>query len=167
MKQLLAELFDTYYKDIYTYLYSLCRDASLAEDLASEVFLEVVQSISSFRGESEIRTWLFTIARRRWFAWLKKQDRQLPTEPIHELYEARQPGKTDRDDTHDAAAAVRSFLSTEPELTRKVMELRLEGYSYFEIGNTCGISENSARVIYFRTKTKLKKYLEQEGYRYD
>ena len=71
MKQLLAELFENYYKDIYTYIFSLCHDASLSEDLASEVFLEVVRSISTFRGQSDIKTWLFTIARRRWYAYLK------------------------------------------------------------------------------------------------
>ncbi len=69
MKKLLAELFETYHKDIFTYLYSLSRDASLSEDLTSEVFLEVVKSIATFRGESDVKTWLFTIARRRWFAY--------------------------------------------------------------------------------------------------
>lgn len=48
MKKLLVELFENYYKDIYTYLYSLCRDASLSEDLASEVFLEVVKPLQVF-----------------------------------------------------------------------------------------------------------------------
>ena len=33
MKELLAELFDRYHQDVYTYLYSLCHDVSLAEDL--------------------------------------------------------------------------------------------------------------------------------------
>ena len=76
MKQLLAELFEKYYIDVYTYLYSLCHDASLSEDLASDVFLEVVKSISTFRGESDIKTWLFSIARHRWFAYLKKKNRR-------------------------------------------------------------------------------------------
>ena len=33
-KELLAELFDRYHQDVYTYLYSLCHDVSLAEDLS-------------------------------------------------------------------------------------------------------------------------------------
>ena len=77
MKQLLAELFEKYYIDVYTYLYSLCHDASLSEDLASDTFLEVVKSISTFRKESDIKTWLFSIARRRWFAYLKRKNRQI------------------------------------------------------------------------------------------
>ena len=38
MKQLLAELFERHYKDIYAYLFSLCHDASLSEDLAAELY---------------------------------------------------------------------------------------------------------------------------------
>ena len=65
MQEVLKQLFEAYYQDIYAYLYSLSQDAPLSEDLASEVFLEVVKSIAGFRGESEIKTWLFSIARRR------------------------------------------------------------------------------------------------------
>ena len=82
MKELLEELFHRYYKDVYTYLYSLCRDATLAEDLTSEVFLEVIRSIGAFRGESDVKTWLFSIARYRWFAYLRGKKRQVPTESI-------------------------------------------------------------------------------------
>ena len=167
MKKLLAELFDLYYKDVYTYLYSLCRDASLAEDLTSEVFLEVVRSIASFRGESEVRTWLYTIARRRWFTYLKQKDRQIATEPVHELCGSRIPFAEDRNDESDAADLIRACLAKEPELTRKVMDLRIAGYSYLEIAKACKISENSARVLYFRTKNKIRKILEQEGFCYE
>ena len=95
MKQLLAELFEKYYIDVYTYLYSLCHDASLSEDLASDVFLEVVKSIATFRGESDIKTWIYSIARRQWFAYLKRKNRQVQTESIHDLYDTAMLGTTD------------------------------------------------------------------------
>lgn len=73
MKELLKKLFIDYYKEIYTYLYSLSHDASLSEELASEVFLEVVKSVADFRGESDIKTWLFSIARHKWYAYLRQK----------------------------------------------------------------------------------------------
>ena len=164
MKQLLAELFDTYYKDIYTYLYSLCRDPSLSEDLTSEVFLEVVRSIATFRGESDIKTWLFTIARRRWFAYLKKQKSEPVLQPLHELYDCNMPST---EDTGETEAFIQSLVKNESEITRRIFDLRLMGYSYYEIGKELHISENSARVIFFRLKTKLKKLLEKEGFFYE
>ncbi|MBR2049004.1 MAG: RNA polymerase sigma factor [Oscillospiraceae bacterium] len=164
MKQLLAELFDQYYKDIYTYLYSLCRDASLSEDLTSEVFVEAVGSIAGFRWESDVKTWLFTIARRRWIAHLKRKNRQIPTIPIHELFDAALPASQASLDGSELVCAIQEALSAEPELTRRVWKLRLEGYSYFEIGTKCGMSENSARVLFFRTKGKVRNHLQKEGF---
>ena len=165
MKQLLAELFEKYYIDVYTYLYSLCHDASLSEDLASDVFLEVVKSISTFRGESDIKTWLFSIARHRWFAYLKKKNRQVQTESIHDLYDTAELGMTD--DENEAAELIQQLLSGESALTRDVVRMRLDGYSYHEIALRHKISENSARVVYFRTKSKIRKYLEKEGFHYE
>lgn len=60
MHRLLEELFIVHYKDVYHYLYSLSRDASLSEDLAQEVFLEAIKSITAFRGEANIKIWLFS-----------------------------------------------------------------------------------------------------------
>lgn len=165
MKQLLAELFEKYYIDVYTYLYSLCHDASLSEDLASDVFLEVVKSISTFRGESDIKTWLFSIARYRWFAYLKRKNRQIQTESIHDLYDTTELGATD--DFNEVAELIQEILSSESALTRDVVQMRIDGYSYYEIASKHKISENSARVVYFRAKSKIKKHLEKEGFRYE
>ncbi len=165
MSGLLAELFEKYYIDVYTYLYSLCHDASLSEDLASDVFLEVVKSISTFRGESDIKTWLFSIARHRWFSYLKRKNRQIQTESIHDLYDTSELDTTD--DVSELAELIRDILSTESSLTRDVVQMRIDGYSYYEISAKHKISENSARVVYFRAKSKIKKHLEKEGFRYE
>lgn len=85
MKQVLREIFETYYKDVYLYLYSLNHDAQLSEDLASEVFVEVVRSIDTFRGESNMKTWLLSIARHRWFRYLRKKNREIHTELLEEI----------------------------------------------------------------------------------
>lgn len=167
MKKLLEEIFQTYHMDIYTYLYSLSHDASLSEDLTQEVFLEVVRSIATFRGESDIKTWLFTIARRKWFDHLRKKNRQLRTESIHEFYDSAGMSTTDPLDEHEISEAIDQILRSEPERTRLVVQLRLKGWSYFEIAAKLSISENSARVIWFRAKAKIRKALEQEGYRND
>ena len=165
MRELLAELFKTYYKDVYGYLYHLSHDASLSEDLASEVFLEVVKSVSTFRGESNIKTWLFSIARRRWYAYLKGKNRRVPTESIHDLYDTAALGAPEA--ANEAAEVIRELLSGETALVRGIVQMRIEGYSYYEIAQKHKISENSARVIYFRTKSKIKNHLEKEGFRYE
>ena len=87
MKELIQELFNQYYKDIYKYIYSLCRDNSVSEEITSEVFVEVVKSIATFRGESDIKTWLFSIARHKWYTYLRKKSTQIKAESLHNLYD--------------------------------------------------------------------------------
>lgn len=160
MKDLLEELFHRYYKDVYTYLYSLCRDATLAEDLTSEVFLEVIRSIGAFRGESDVKTWLFSIARYRWCGYLRKKKRQPQMENIEDYLNL---GVWDVSSCDTIYQVLDGLLQGESVLTRNVVRMRLEGYSYYEIGNQYDISESSARVVFFRAKSKIKKRLEKEG----
>ena len=163
MRKLLETLFRTYYNDIYRYLFSLTRDAALSEDLTSETFLEVLTSLAGFRGRSDIRTWLFTIARRRWIAHLRKRKRSPETEALSLLLESPLPGPEEQALSGELAARVERFLQSQPSRTQSVLRQRLAGLSFYEIGQACGISESSARVIFFRAKQTLKETLEKEG----
>ena len=164
MKNALEELFHKYYQDVYRYLFSLCRDPALAEELAAEVFLEIVRSYQSFRGASDVRTWLFSVARHRWFAWLRKQGREVPTQELREdLLSAERSLEQQYADRETARRAL-ELLGQESERNRAIVKMRSEGYSFYEIGKKLGISENSARVMDHRTRKKIRQILETEGY---
>lgn len=166
----LDELFSVYYKDIYRYLYSLCRDASLSEDLTSEVFLEVVKSISGFRAESDVKTWLFSIARHRWYSYLRKKKRTIESADLYELTELEQPNGRSAEDAYldrELVKRIYAIIDEEQERPRKVALMRIDGYSFYEIGKALGISESSARVTFFRTKEKIRKKLKEEGFDYE
>ncbi len=166
----LDELFSAYYKDVYRYLYSLCRDAQLSEDLAGDVFLEVVKSIGSFRAESDVKTWLYSIARNRWHKYLHKKKRTVETSELCELTELEEiasPGGSSAESAfldREMIERIYKIINEEKERPRKAALMRIEGYSFYEIGNALGISENSARVMFFRTKEKILKILKEEGF---
>lgn len=169
----LEQLFSDYYKDVYRYLFSLCRDASLSEDLASEVFLEVVKSIASFRADSDVKTWLFSIARHRWFRYLDKKKRAAKNEELcdfGDLAALEIPSALSVEEsffTRELVKRVYELIDEEPERPRSVALMRVEGYSFYEIGRALGISESSARVTFFRTKEKIRKKLKEEGLDYE
>jgi RNA polymerase sigma-70 factor (ECF subfamily) len=48
---------------VYRFIFRIVRDASMAEDLASQVFLDVWRTASQFQGRSQVSTWLLSIAR--------------------------------------------------------------------------------------------------------
>ena len=57
---------------------------------------------------------------------------------------------------------IRTLVEQKDERTQAVFRLRTEGYSYAEIGERVGISENSARVMEHRLRLWLKKALKEE-----
>ncbi len=163
MEALLKKLFELYYPDVYTYLYSLSHDALLSEDLASEVFVEVVKSLAGFRGEADVKTWLFTIARRRWFAHLRQVYRQPPAEILTDFDLLPTASVEEQVEQRLILERIHQLLDEEPERTKRIVLLRLRGYSFWEIAQKQQISEQSARVIDFRAKKKLKQQLIKEG----
>ncbi len=164
MRALLEGLFRDYYRDIYRYLRCLTGDDQLAQDLTSETFLEVFTSLAGFRGQSDVRTWLFTIARRRWIAHLKRQKRRPEEQALTLLLESPLPGPEAQAETGALLEALDRAMTALPQRTASVVRLRLSGLSFYEIGQALAVSETSARVIWFRARQVLKEALEKEGY---
>ena len=71
-------LIDRYSGDIYAMLYRITQSAEEADDLTQDTFMRVLRSIKNFRGDAELRTWLFRIAineSRNRFRWWKRRSR--------------------------------------------------------------------------------------------
>ena len=72
-EQLVAE----HTSDVYALLYRLTSDAEEARDLTQETFLRAFQSISRFRGDANLKTWIYRIAvnqaRNRWRWWRRRK----------------------------------------------------------------------------------------------
>lgn len=157
-------LYEFYRKDIYSYLLGLTRDAELSEELLSETFCAAILALPRFRGNADVKTWLFSIARRKWMDFLRKRHSTEPLE-LAALYIAdTSPGPEELVLLRSAARRAMELLQAENPRAQQIFRARLEGYSYYEIANSLGIRESSARVIDFRTRKKLKEQLQKEGY---
>ena len=166
MKALLENLFRTYWKEICMYFYGLCHDVNLSEDLSGEVFLEAVKSIPSFHGNSSVRTWLYAIARNRWYLYLRKKKTQIQTYSLNDLLQ--EPMVPSADEYPYIQEWIEQIISQQNPTVQKVFHMRMDGYSFYEISVASGISENSARVIWHRMKTQLQQqYRKEEAYEQD
>lgn len=154
----IEELYEDYADDVYRFLYSMCRDPQTAEDLTQVTFVRVINGIAAFRGDCTVKTWLFTIARREYFRWQKKNP---DTVPLNEsiVQEARE-GELDR---REQAQCVLRYLAALDEPRRTLMTLRLTAeLSYREIAAILGKTEVWARVTFLRGKQKLLEDLKEE-----
>lgn len=164
----LEELYMAYRQDVYRYLCGLTHDPQAAEDLLSETFLKALQGLSRYDGRASVRTWLFAIARH---AWIDEVRRRRPTVRYEDLLAGYlAAGRADpmdvqgEEDRRDLAARAKALLATRRSPAPEILRLRALGYSFAEIAARCGISENGARTLDFRTRKWLREQLEQEGY---
>ncbi|WP_112181212.1 sigma-70 family RNA polymerase sigma factor [Paraliobacillus zengyii] len=75
MKTTFEDIYNKYHQDLFQYIFYMVKDKSLAEDLIQEVYIKVLKSYDSFRGESSEKTWLFSIARHTTMDSFRKQTR--------------------------------------------------------------------------------------------
>lgn len=157
-------LYETYRLDVFRYLMGLTRDPDLAEDLLSETFVTALTALDGFRGEGSVKSWLLTIARNKWKDHLRKRS-PVSDVDLTELYIADpSPGPEKRAMDKETARRAMELLKLEDPRTQTVVKMRIEGYSYFEIGQKLNIREGSARVIDFRAKNRLRERLMKEGF---
>src|SRR5215470_15997201 len=76
-----GELVDKYKQPVMNLVYRMLRDATEAEDLAQNVFVQVHRSAHRYRVSSKFSTWLFTIARNLCLNEIRRRSRH-PTDPL-------------------------------------------------------------------------------------
>ena len=160
----MENLYRTYHSELFRYLMVLTKDAHLAEELVSETFCTALTALDGTRGTESAKSWLYTVSRNKWRDHLRRQRFVSPVD-LTELYITdSSPSPEQRAMDREAATRALVLLEQEDDRTRKVVKLRIEGYSYYEIGQKLNLRENSARVIDFRARKKLREQLVKEGY---
>lgn len=152
------EIYNTYFRDVYRYVRSLSGSESVAEDVTEETFLRAMLSLGSFRGECDIRVWLFRIAKNCWLNEQKKQERLVPDDTIPELSGEDKVDEALAD--KESAITIHRILHGLDEPYKEVFSLRVFGeLSFRQIGEIFGKSEHWACVTYHRAKEKIRKEL--------
>jgi RNA polymerase sigma factor (sigma-70 family) len=73
--KLIGKLYELYGRKVYNFLLKMTGDGMLAEDISHDTFIQVFEKYESFRGESSIQTWIFTIAKNIYFRHYNKMKR--------------------------------------------------------------------------------------------
>jgi RNA polymerase sigma-70 factor (ECF subfamily) len=76
------ELYQRYSAPVFAYLLRLIHEPREAEDLLQEVFVAVWRGASAYRGQAQVRTWLYRIAHNQAVSWFRQHR---PSSPIDEI----------------------------------------------------------------------------------
>ena len=155
----LAEIYRTYFDDVYRYLLALSHDAQLAEELTSETFCRAMRALPGFRGACDIRVWLCQIAKNLYYSHLRREKRLVPLEDCRIAEERHEEELED----HSEAARIQELLHGLREPYKEVFMWRVYGEKSFrDIGALFGKTENWACVTYHRAKRMIREGLEDD-----
>jgi RNA polymerase sigma-70 factor (ECF subfamily) len=132
-----------------------------AEEVVQDTFVRAFSSIDTFRGDSSLRTWLFTIARRlvvdRRRAFRRRKDNTELDEADASTEYTALDGMIATEARNRVWGAVGKLSPTQ----REVFLLRVnEGLSYREIAEVAGTTEGAARVHYHNALRTVKENLD-------
>ena len=153
------DIYIKYFKDVYRYVFSLCRNETLAEDITQETFFKALKGIEDFDGKCKVQVWLCQIAKNTYYSHYEKQKRKSAHEndPVSAAPAEIEQELINRQDAFEIHKALHNM----EEPYKEVFSLRLFGELPFSIiAELFGKTESWARVTYYRAKLKIKEKLQ-------
>lgn len=167
------ELLSRYERPVFSLVYRMVRDRTLAEDLAQEAFIRAFNAIGSYKTSYKFSNWIFKIANNHTIDYLRK--RKLDTVSIHGSphagteEEASQTSivleSTDEDphayvEHQELGGEIEEAIGELREEYRSVILLRhVEGYAYDEIAEIMDLPLGTVKTYLHRARNELKERL--------
>jgi RNA polymerase sigma-70 factor (ECF subfamily) len=157
-------LFARHHVKVYRFVLRLVRNETTAEDLISEVFLDVWRQAGRFEGRSAVSTWLLAIARFKALSALRRK-------PEAELDDEMAEAIEDVADTpevamqkKDTGAVLRKCIEKLSPEHREIIDLvYYHEKSVEEVAQIVGIPENTVKTRMFYARKKLAEQLKAAG----
>lgn len=167
-----GKLIEAYQQKVFSTCISFVPNKEDAEDIAQEVFLEVFKSISNFKGEAKLSTWIFRIATNKCLEFIRRKQtkkrfafmqtilgNEISIDKTNYFTEFNHPGILL--ENKEKSAIIFKAIDTLPESQRVVFTLaKIDGKSYQEIVEITGKSLSSVESVLFRAKKGLQEKLE-------
>ena len=130
----------------------------LRQELLQEIFLAVWQALEKFKGESSVKTYVLRVAHNKAITHVAYHAKQPRNDSYCEV-DTPQPNQQASTDVQIAQQQQIQTMLKEirkmPIQTRQVVTMSMEGLSYSEIADACGISSTNTGVILNRARKVL------------
>ena len=172
--------FDQVYRDhvdrLSRFAQRLCGPGEDARDLVQETFLHAYRKFSHFRGESQISTWLYTIASRTCFR-MRRRRKGMPAQEFsfdvgistaEGDYHLQVPMKglspEQALEQEELRQALHAVIATLPKKYRVILVLRdMEGSSAKDVGTIMGLQERAVKSRLHRARLSVRNELQARG----
>lgn len=157
-EQQFTQLIKLHKETIYTVCLMHTADQDEAQDLMQEALIQLWRSFETFRGESDIRTWIWRVTSNACISFCRKEEKHRETLQLEvaDLLTVDDEDNRQIRMLHDRIYRLRPF-------DRTVVLLWMEDMSYEEIGQILGISAKNVSVRLFRIKEQLRQMSNPEN----
>jgi RNA polymerase sigma-70 factor, ECF subfamily len=171
------ELVRRYERPVFSLVYRMVRDRALAEDLAQETFIKVLNGIKSYRPEFKFSSWIFKIANNAAIDHLRKRSPEtlsLDGSPLAMTPDAlaataldlRAGGESPLQEVEGremGSSIERAIGRLRPEYRTCILLRHVEGYAYEQIAEILDLPLGTVKTYIHRARNELRIYLEAEG----
>ncbi|WP_066638585.1 RNA polymerase sigma factor [Desulfolucanica intricata] len=161
MTEEFESIYNQYFRDVYSFVLSLSRNETVAEEITQETFFKALKSIDRFKGNCKINVWLCQIAKNTYFSYLDKQKRFNTGDII-----SKKASEISIEETllnKEETFRIHKALHYLDEPYKEVFTLRVFGeLSFSQISQLFEKTESWARVTFHRAKRKIQDLLKEE-----
>ncbi|MFD1850519.1 RNA polymerase sigma factor SigX [Oceanobacillus bengalensis] len=169
MKTVFDKLYDEYHQDLFQFIFYMVKDKQLTEDLVQEVYIKVLKSYSSFKGESSEKTWLFSIARHVTFDYFRSLKRRKKS--VLDFFDWSESGESIMDENilpeavaiqNDEMRRIYHIIDRCSVDQKSVLILRfIQSFSIKETAEILNCSVSKVKTTQHRALKTLRKHLSE------
>lgn len=166
-RKLLEKLYLQYYRELYVYIYAMCGQKALTEDILQETFLKAFTALKD--SHTNMRAWLYLVARNLYFNAIKKERR---TEAFRKTAAEEKRGWKDNQDPlekiigNEEKSRLWNALLLLDSPGKEILTLQyFSGFQQKEIAALLHLTPENVRIQSFRARKRLKKRLEESDQR--
>jgi RNA polymerase sigma-70 factor (ECF subfamily) len=149
---------------VYRFIVRLTGNQSLAEDLVSEVFLDVWRQAEGFEAKSQVSTWLLAIARYKALSAMRRRTDEHLDDQMAATIEDTADSPETQVNTKDRNALVQKCLAQLSPAHREVIDLvYYHEKSVDEVARIVGVPAATVKTRMFYARNKLADLLKQAG----
>jgi RNA polymerase sigma-70 factor (ECF subfamily) len=163
-KGAMETLYRRHHQRVYRFVLRLLNNAATAEDITSEVFIDVWKQAGGFAGRSEVSTWMLAIARHKAMSALRRRT----TDQLDEQATSAIPDDADTAETilqkQQRGAALATALAELSASHREIIDLvYYHGKSIADVAAITGAPPNTVKTRMFYARRRLAEILAANG----
>lgn len=155
----IEQLYALYVKDLYRYIYSLCRHPQTAEDLLQDTFYKAHVSLLS-KSIHDVKPWLFKVAYYTYIDYCRKSSRTLSTEKIEQVEHATPETIWLQQDSYMKLLNLMDALS--PLEKQSILLCDLQECSYEQAAMILDLKLNTLKSHLSRGRKKMRGLIQKE-----